>query len=83
MKDIQAQLTSIFGWIEKQLERDKAKHDLIIQFQTANNDQMDQMHKSLDMFNQGQTLHIHASNSTDSLLVMTPCSFDGTSPVLE
>jgi len=85
------------SWIEKQSENDKANCDLIIQFQIANNDRMDQMHKSLDMLNQGQTPHIDASNSMNSPLVMTPYSstrpareislgfphFDGTSLVLE
>jgi len=43
MKEMQAQLTSILNWIDKQPAHDKYNRELIIQFQIENNDQMDQM----------------------------------------
>jgi len=68
MKEMQAQLASILSWIEKQPARDKDNRELIIQFQTANNDRMDQMQKSLDLLNQDTTQHVDASNSKVSPL---------------
>ncbi|WVY96659.1 hypothetical protein V8G54_028810 [Vigna mungo] len=97
MKDMQTQLTSILNWIEKHLDRGKANRDLLMQFQTANNDRMDQMHKLFDSFMSSDNRHIDASNSTGSPLLMTPSvsavpvrnislgfpHFDGTTPALE
>ena len=85
------------NWIEKQPTCDKDKRELIIQFQTTNNDRMDQMQKLLDLLNQGTTKHVDASNSRVSPLVVTQCGsvrpvrnislgfphFDGMTPVLE
>ncbi|KAJ1376277.1 Retrotransposon gag domain, partial [Sesbania bispinosa] len=87
MKEMQTQLASILNWIEKQPDRDKANRDLLIQFQTANNDRMDQMQKSFDLLNQGKPQHIVGSSSNLPSTVRDISlgfpHFDGTTPVLE